>query len=362
MNKFLLFLLGMTTLLGCDFFNKKKTTEANDLDKVVLTTVADQIRIYSKAGLEGKEIARIDKNTPLFYLEKMSAFTTEITLNGITFNEPWLFVELPDQQKGWVYAGIVDFDNKGLGKSLYDDIIRKRLAHFFGENASNLIEIYSELYENTETAYEFSELYRVGLELRDSLIIELNQINLSETPEIPDLFWMDEPLPALIPTQVPEANMFHLFFDYKSLMQKAKATVGLEDEAFINVLYSMYHHDSIEYFYPSWYIYQSDFTNIYSLLGENIHYKLLVEMDSLSVESTLFKTFYNDIKIQLVQDITSNNQYWRSSEDILKELQMIIEADLPILNEADKIGLSARVKMFEQPQEFDVLVNMREGL
>ncbi|MGB0862442.1 MAG: SH3 domain-containing protein [Saprospiraceae bacterium] len=358
-----LLLVIILTFQNCQNATPKKpsveTTEIANIEKVNLSIAIDQTKLFSKAGLKGKELIRLPLGQELVYLNELSSFTTAISLNGIPFNEPWLKVETSDAQIGWIYAGAVKFDATGKGKILYDAIIRKRLANFFGQNAGKLIESYNQKYNNIETAYEFAQLYQLGQSLRDTLIVQLNQIDLSETPEVPDLFWIDEPLPALVPTQILDANMFHLFFDYKELHQKAIKTVGDEDEAFISLFYTMYSLDSIEYFYPSWYLKMNDSPQTYSLLGESIHLKMLTKMDSLAIQTDLFQPLLIQLKIEILQDILTNNLYWRNATDIIKEVNQILEADFELISKADKIALKERIKMFEQPKEFEILVDGR---
>jgi hypothetical protein len=336
-----------------------ETTEVEKIETINLIIAIDQSKLLSKAGLKGQELARLPLGTHLIYLNELSTFTTAISLNGIPFNEPWLKVQTEDNQIGWLYAGAVKFDATGKGKTLYNDIVRKRLANFFGQNAGQLIESYNQKYNETETAYEFAQLFELGQKLRDTLIVQLNQIDLSQTPEVPDLFWIDEPLPALVPTQIVDANMFHLFFDYKELYQKALNTVGDEDEAFVSLFYTMYSLDSIEYFYPSWYLKMNDSPQTYSLLGENIHLDMLARMDSLAIQTDLFQSPLIQIKIEILQDVLTNNTYWRNTEDIIKEMNQILKADFELLSKADKIALQERVKMFQAPEKYEILVDGR---
>lgn len=336
-----------------------KTTEVEKKEIINLIIAIDQSKLFSTAGLKGEELVRLPLSENLLYLNELSAFTTAITLNGIPFNEPWLKVQTKGGQIGWIYAGAVKFDETGKGKTLYNAIVRKRLANFFGQNAGQLIESYSQKYNETETAYEFAQLYELGQKLRDTLIVQLNRIDLSETPEVPDLFWIDEPLPALVPTRIVDANMFHLFFDYKELYQKALSTVGKEDEAFVSLFYTMYSLDSIEYFYPSWYIKMNDSPQTYSLLGENIHLKMLTQMDNLAIQTDLFHPLLIQIKIKILQDILTNNLYWRNAKDIIKEVNQILKADFELLSKADKIALQERIKMFEKPEKYEILVDGR---
>jgi len=341
--------------------NHKKDGAPIDIkDSLVLVTTTEDVRIRSKAGENGKEIKRIGKSTTLYYLNEISDFTTEVAIQGIQFNEPWLKVQLPDGTQGWIYAGYVKFDTKAKGSDLAKQIITKRLANFFGANAGQLIEQYQKLYKETETSLEFSEMYLVGKQLRDTLLVNLQQINFSESPEIPDLFWVNEPIPALVPTRLPEGGVgFSLFFDYKELYQKALQTVDKQDDAFVKLHFLVYSTDSMEYYYPSWFLPNEAFMGGNSLFGEGIHSKVIAQMDTLMKQGNIFEVAVQELKNMIMMDIVTTNNYWRSQDEVLEELNAIILADYRLFTPDDKLALSQRVKMFQNPSEFEINLNMR---
>ncbi len=357
-----LFLLSLTfVLFSCDSPEKEPATEVEETNQLELTVVINDVQVRDQPGLEGKEIQKVKEGDILIYLDKISDFSTPLMLRGITFNEPWLKVKNSEGQIGWIYAGCVKFDTNGAGKELAQQVITQRLANFFGEKSGRLIKTYADLYTEAETALEFAEMYRTGLELRDSLIVELNEIDLTGTPVLPDMFWIDEPLPGLVPTQVAEGTTFHLFYDYKNLAQKVKQTVGEEDDEFVQLCFDIYKQDSIEYFYPSWFLQTSDYGG-HSLLGEGIHLNIIGQMDQIMAKSELFGQAIQDFKAAILEDIVAGTEYWRGQADILKELNTIIQNDYAFLTPADKIALTERVKMFENPLEYELLLNSRENV
>ena len=223
---------------NCKSEEEKPIVEEKEL--IVLTIIQDELPLLDKAGEEGKSIQLISFGTEVFYLNEISDFTTELTLKNVAFNDPWLKVRLADGQEGWLYAGGIKFDTKGKGKELAQAVINKRLAHFFGVQNGRMIEQYQALFDNTETALEFSKMYELGENLKDSLNVALNQIDISENQEIPDLFWIKEPLPAMLPMNIDSGTIFYLFFDYRELLVKARATIGEEDDEFMELFTMMY--------------------------------------------------------------------------------------------------------------------------
>ncbi len=357
-----LFILPVCALFFIQCNHKKDGAPIDVKDSLVLVTTGDNIIIRNKPSINGsKEIRRVKKSTTLYYLNELTDFTQEVTLQGIKFNEPWLKVQLADGTKGWIYAGSVKFDTKGKGAILAQNIITKRLANFFGTNAGQLIEAYQKQYKEAETSLEFAKMYRTGLALRDTLIVNLQQIDFSQSPEVPDLFWVNEPLPALKPARLPEGGVgFSLFYDYKELYEKAQQTVDKEDDAFVELHFLIYATDSVEYYYPSWYLPNEAFMGGSSLLGEGIHQKVIAKMDSIATQSDIFQEDIQRLKNIVLMDIVVSNNFWRSQEEVLKELNAIIKADYALFNPDDKLALVERVKMFQNPTDFDINLNMRE--
>ena len=326
---------------------------------IVLTITQDELPLLDKAGEAGNLIQQVSSGTEVSYLNEISDFTTELTLKNIAFNDPWLKVRLSDGQEGWLYAAGIQFDKNEQGKELAQSVINKRLAHFFGERNGKMIEKYQALYNNTETALEFSKMFHLGSDLKDSLNVELNQIDISENQEIPDLFWMREPLPAMLPMNIDSGAIFYLFFDYGELLAKANETIGEEDEEFME-LFTMIYADSIEYLYPSWHLRTSPISGN-SLFGENKHIQILEQLDQIISHSDLFNLFIQHIKTDILNDIIAENYYWHPKEKLLTELEKVIGSDFECLSKDEKIALQERVKMFENPDKYEVYVNQRDG-
>jgi hypothetical protein len=356
--RYLIYLL-IIAFFSLNCHTERDPSPTNEKDFISLSIIQDKLPLLDKPGEEGNVIVQLPFKTEVTYLNEISDFTTELTLKNIAFNDPWLKVRLADGQEGWVYAGGVKFDTKGKGKKLAQAVINKRLAHFFGMRNGQMIEKYQQLFENAETALEFAEMYHLAAALKDSLNIAFNKIDVSANHEIPDLFWIEEPLPAILPMNIDSGAAFHLFFDYRIFAAKAATTIGEEDDEFIQ-LFTLIYTDSIEYLYPSWHLQTWEFGGN-SLFGENKHIQILEQMDKISRQGELFAPFVQKIKIELLNDIIAANHYWQPKEKLIAELKKIIAADFKCLSDHDKIALEERMKMFESPKAYQIFVNQRDS-
>ncbi len=340
----------------------EETTESPRIEQqgVTLTSTLKELRIRDKAGLEGKEVARLDEGATMKYAGEISDFTTEIKLRGVKYNDPWLKVELDDGKTGWVYAGAVKFTLNKAGKVLTEQIVTKRLSLFFGQEEVPKIEKYQQLYAAATTDAEFAEAYQLGEDLQTALNRKLeNKVDLFDQSDFPDLFWIDESLPALETAVVAEGTQYYLFFDYKALLSKATKTKGIADDDFANFQIQVNPLDSTEYFFKAWFLQTWDYGG-YSLLGQNKHFELFNLMEENLKKSKLFEKGYQKIKQEMIEDITQYMQFGEGKYNILVEVDKIITADYSCLTKDDKIALETRRKMFEDPEANKLELNMRD--
>ncbi len=322
----------------------------------------DNLRLRSTAGEKGEEIGRLKEGTVLYDLGEVSDFTTRVQLRGIWFDEPWLKVKTEQDLEGWVYGGAVKFDVDNpttLSKMMMD----KRLQTFFGKGLTLQINRYKTNYDSLKTSNDFVGNYRTGIKLRDTLTAVLeNRIDITDSyDQLPDLFWIENAIPGYVTQLVAEGTIYFLFQDFKQLHQKALKTKGTEDDDFVALNFSIYAGDSIEFFYPSWFIQTWDYGGC-SLLGKGEHRKILTEIDQVLMKSNLFQRELKMIKNSLVDDVTNKDrEYWESKDKILSELDAIIAGNFNILSNEDLIALKTRRKQFEYPAENNIKVNVRSG-
>ena len=336
---------------------------------VPLIVNLDNLRLRADAGEKGKEIGRLPKGTVLQDLGEVSDFTTRVRLRGIWFDEPWLKVRTEQGLEGWVYAGAIRFDvNKP--SELTEMLLRKRLQTTFGKELTQRIHTYRKNFRTATTSTAFAENYREGAELQALLNKELeSKIVLDDTNQLPDLFWIDETLPALVPALVAEGTAYYLFRDYKALGNKAINTEGKEDDHYVALNYLVHNSDSIEHFFPAWMIQTWDYGG-HSLLGQGEHLKILKKVSEVVSKSSLFLEEAMQIKTRLIADMLdsgdvdkSGTGFWEPKEKILKELDAILAAeDITVLSAEDRVALETRRKILENPEQNGIKMNYRSGL
>lgn len=365
-GKVVLKLIAAVTI-AVNLFSCKNDSPA--ADKISLTEVpsplivnVDQLRMRDKPGEKGEVIATLQKGTQLADMGEVSNFTQKIILRGIEYDEPWLKVSTTDSIVGWVFAGAITFDMSNPTE-LARTLMNKRLLSLFGKELTEKIDQYRAQFNLAARSREFADAYRTGEKLRDTLIRVLERkLEISDLEQAPDLFWLKDAMPAFQPQLVAEGTAYHLFHDFKTLHTKANATEGEEDNEFVELCLLLFPEDSIEYFYPAWFIQTWDYGG-HSLFGRGVHLQILEEMEEVLEANDLFEAEILKIKAKLIDDITSQDvTYWESAENILKELDAIIAANFSILSESDKIALTTRRKMFEAPEENNIQLDQRTGI
>jgi hypothetical protein len=323
----------------------------------------NHLRVRETPGPDGKIIATLSEGDTLFDLGEVSAFTTEVSLRGIRFNEPWIKVRTQDSLSGWVFGGGVNFQMKDEVE-LTRRLMKMRLQTFFGDSLAQDILDYRGGFQRASSSSSLAAMYREGRKLRDTLVQVFDKrITLLQGPDqIPNLGWMKEAIPGLTPQRVAEGTAFYLFFDYTQWLEKSRKTSGAEDNQFFDACLTAYGLDSVEYFLPDWCIAVSEET-VYSELGKGVHRNMLEKMTKALAASALFEPEYMEFKTRLLDDISGLTlSYWNDQAAILAELDAIILADFGILTSTEKASLKARRKQFEQPAANGIKLNFRNGL
>ena len=333
------------------------------VQRTALLSNINHLRIRETPGPDGKIIATLSEGDTLFDLGEVSAFTTEVTLRGIRFNEPWIKVRTQDSLSGWVYGGGVNFQMNDKVE-LTRRLMHMRLQTFFGDSLANKILEYRAEFQQAGASASLAAVFRQAKTLRDTLVQVFDKrITLIQSPDqIPNLDWMKEALPGLIPQRVAEGTAFYLFLDYPQWMEKSRKSVGAEDNRFFEVCLTAFALDSVEYFIPDWCIAVSEET-VYSELGKGVHRKMLDKMNQALAAGSLFEPEYMAFKTELLDDISGLSLvYWNDQPAILRELDEILAADYGMLTSSEKAGLRARRKQFEQPAANGIKLNYRTGL
>ncbi len=320
----------------------------------------ENFRLRATPGVKGQEISRLAKGTVVTDLGEVSDFTTPLKLRGVDFDEPWVKVRTADGIEGWVYGGGVHFsmDNP---TELAQKLMERRLRTLFKGLTPAILQ-YQKDYQNAQTSDEYAAIYRRGAKLRDTLVHLLSsKVIVGDYNSLPDLFWLEEAMPGYVPQLVAEGTEYYLFQDYKKMYSQARKTRGVEDNDYITLCTHVHAMDSVEYFFPSWFLQTWDYGGS-SLLGQGVHLRLLEEINQVLQRSTYFEAEILELKNDLIRDITwTENSYWEPIESIRKELDDILAAAFTILSPEDITELQARRKMFDDPAANNIQVNQKSG-
>lgn len=344
--------------------NSNADANSDDIKATKLHVGLDHLRLRASPGEDGEEIAFLEKETVLYETGEVSDFTSRIKLRGIWFDEPWIKVKTDKGVEGWVYGGAVNFEMQNPTK-LANQLLEIRLNSFFGKAITNDLHSYRKAYYSANTSEDFSKLFKMGKQLRDTMVTILEQkIEVMNTAEnqLPDLFWIEEAMPGYETALVAEGTVYYLFQNLKDFQKITNKTSGSEDDDFLNLLLKVHAADSIEYFYPAWFLQTWDYGG-HSLLGQGIHLDILQTADITLKKSNMFIAEIIKIKEDIVNDIVGTDiSYWEPAENIRKELDDILAADPAILVNTDKIAIATRRKMFDDPKENNIEVNKKSGM
>lgn len=243
--------------------------------------------------------------------------------------------------------------------------VEQKLATFFSESSLIDLNNYKKQFVNLSNASSIINCYKEGLILRTKLVDEIRLKTAKDTTGVlPDLFWLKEIIPAYIPQLVAEGSAYYLFNDYKVWQAMAMKSADKLDDEFIALQLQLFPEDSIEYFYPAYFLQTWDYGGS-SLLGRSIHRQLLDSMERNWGDSSVtdFREEINILKERLIQDIIEGTEdgYWEEKDAILNELAAINSQEYKVLNSADKIALKQRFEQFQQPEENNILVNVQSG-
>lgn len=329
-------------------------------EPVELEVILDNVRIRDAAGLKGKEVARLPKKSKVIFNGVFSDFTDKIKLRGIQYDDPWLKVRTKTGEEGWIYGASVKFDANNVGADLYNKLITKRLTKFFGKKIVFEIEQYQKNYKEAKTERDFALVYRNNKQLLDAMNEKFNEFFEVENfdSEYPDLFWIDDPIPAMTLGLVAEGTMYQIFTNIDDLIKKAATTQGQTDDDFTKLLKDYYDGD-VEYYFAVYYLQTWDYGG-YSLLGQGKHKAILNRLEKLSIQSDLFVPEIKKLKTDLLEDITNGTEYGENSATILKELDEIIKIKYKIITNTELITLKNRRPMFEKPEDYEIQVFMKD--
>lgn len=358
-----LLLLGVAVFLFLMNSCKQHTTELmldSPQQKIGLVVNMEQLRIRNAPGLDAQEIGKISMGSQVAYGGQMTDFTTKIKLDGVWYDEPWVSMLTHEGDTGWVYGGGILFEGEN-SEELSELLLQKRMKSFFG-SLTNSITRYRDNYANASTSEDFANVFHDGEEIRERMVVALEEkIPVNEVENLPDIFWIEDVFPGYVVELVAEGTQYYLFKDFKQLHHKARQTQGEEDDIFTDLALTIYERDSIEYFFPSWFMQTWDYGG-HSLLGNQKHNDVLALADEVMEMSDFFVNDIDVFKKEVMRDITNPElTYWNDSERIVAELDSIIDMEYNILDTDDIISLKARRNQFKDYEANGIELNIRTG-
>lgn len=374
----------LTGLMGLVFFSwfsacrtesvPNDTTDASAAEQVVTNPSPETdlpsfsvnvagLRLRAEHGPDADVIRVLEQGETLYDLQTVSDYTTPIRLRGIEFNEPWIKVRTMRGEEGWVYGGALHAELNGSMSTAFL-LMEKRLTTLFGEELQMQVSTYRDSFTQIQTADEFAQVYEQGIRLRNALTTPLERaIEVGNTNALPDLFWLAQVMPGFQPTLVAEGTSYYLFADYGDWLDKAAGTPGTMDDDFVDLAIQFYQGDSVEYFYPAFFLQTWDYGG-HSLLGRGIHLELLLGIEALQARypgqfAETTRTFLQ----QLIDDMTAAHvTYWEPAEVIVEELGQIAEKEWSVLSREHIIAIKTRLRQFREPEKYNLQTNLKSGL
>ncbi|MFN7118216.1 MAG: SH3 domain-containing protein [Saprospiraceae bacterium] len=74
-----------------------------------LYTTVDKVNVRREPKLNGAVVSRLELHEEVTFLNEVTDFQQEITIEGVKYNEPWVKVKTQAGRIGWVYGGTVSY-------------------------------------------------------------------------------------------------------------------------------------------------------------------------------------------------------------------------------------------------------------
>lgn len=324
--------------------------------KVIVSTG----RLRSAPDPQADILHQLNNGATLKDLEEVSQKTTQISFGSQKYDEPWLQVQDSSGLTGWIYAREVAPINADI--DLQEFRRQKQLSSIFGKAGQESLQQYRTLWQEATSDANMAAVYQLGLQLRDTLVNMLENKSYGyDSGPLPDLFWIDNYVPAYVTQLVAEGTVYYLFNDYKQWLEKAKQSQGRQDDQFFELMIRCFPQDSVEYFYPAWELQTWDYGG-HHLLGRGITYDILANIEQLEPRTPLFSKPLLQLKDQILADLTQPNiHFWEPDSLVKQELDSIIQANWSIFTPTDRIALDTRRIQLDSAAFHGIGFNARAG-
>lgn len=323
-----------------------------------LVVATQQAIIRAAPSLTAKEMKRAEKGDSLLYMNEATDITTKIKLEGIEYDEPWLKVIWATNQTGWVYGGCIRFE--GLShQQLNQLVLQRRIRKFFGGTLSDKLIIYQKEIQDLQTLPAFKMMADRAVDIKDSLSAQMNLLlSASDSDTIPDFFWLNDAFPGFLVHYI-DGKGYRLYKDYKQWLRFAQKTPATADDALVDVYFSVYNTDSVEYTVQDWQ-WATPEGDLCSVIGKGVHLEIMEKIHTVMQQSPYFEEELMDIKQQLVNDIAESTCYWASWKEIAKEIDAILAKNYGFISSSNLIALKTRKKLLQDHKEKNIRLNIFE--
>lgn len=309
--------------------------------------------LQEEAGEGGRGLRELAPGTLVYPLGQHSGFTTSLRRGSYLYNEPWLLVETPEGEQGWVYAAAF-LEPGGSG----EEALGWRLNAILGNALAARLQAFNSAFDTLSSEKALLAHLSAAYGLRDSLLLAASR----SAGEGQGLFGLKSALPLFVPYRFKKEREVYLFLDFRPYIHKAASTPGPADDHLLAFCAAAYPEDSIEYFFPSWTI-EDEEGRGHSLLGRGIHFNVLSELDKLLIYNDLMQEEIGRFRGLILNDLTAAGvTYWEAGEKALAELDSIRAAGFAVLGANGAIALEARRAQFAEPEKYGIQFNHRSGI
>lgn len=328
---------------------------------IMLVVTTQQAVLRAAPSIEAPELLRLNKGDSLLFTNQVSASNTQMRLEGIDYEEPWLRVVLPKQQMAWVYGGCVSFE-AAQHPELTQKVLEQRLTALFGRNLAQQVQMYQKEQQQLQSEASFRVLYTRGQLLKDSLeqAIQYYLQHNSAENQRPNFFWLNQVLAGFVVHYETQAQQYYLARDWRIWQDWALQTSSANDDAWMLALLQSYPSDSIEYQTYGWQLQLDSLTC--SLAGSGQHTAVLDALEMAWDSSSYFLPEIKAHKQAVVDDLVIAKYYWKNLEAIQAEIDTILARKYTLLERSDYIGLKSQKKLLSAAIENNIVLNLFEGM
>lgn len=315
---------------------------------------ATMASVRSEPSEKSQEIAQIGQGKYLGDLGEVSMAESVLNMGGQRVQSPWMKIQTPDGQRGWVLAWSLMPSQNGA-----EWLLQKRMEAYFGSAVCTARNALFEEIINLQTDAQLSKAWRSSRGLRDTMLTLLTR--RPQQSEDLRFDWLNEAIPGHFYQKNSDNGNGRLLADFRYWHQKALQTSGKQDDDFFQICLEVYPLDGTESFAPVWKFELPDAEPL-SHLGAGHHLRILQRLDRALAQGSVFTPNLLEFKELLLEDIFGQQQrYWLSAAKIKGELADILANPPSCLSQRERDALAIRQKMFDAPAEHGISVDLRSG-